>query len=106
MGEDGHIASLFPNEALEQIEAKRVYRVVVGPKPPPLRVTMNYSILAAAREVWVLASGPGKAAALNRSLSDVEGTPLGRLLLRRQTTRIFTEIPISQSGAEGASSEG
>src|SRR5262245_34381694 len=56
MGEDGHVASLFPGA-----EPKPgIYYSVTGPKPPPRRITLSYDVLAAAREVWVLASGSGK----------------------------------------------
>lgn len=94
MGEDGHIASLFPNEPEELAGSKRAYRPVNGPKPPPLRVTLNYGPLLAARRVWVLASGPGKRDALNRSLSGAHDTPLGRLLAERtaEPVEIFADI--------------
>lgn len=60
MGEDGHVASLFPGESEEAIASPAVFRHVTAAKPPPLRLTLGYSTLAAAREVWVLASGKGK----------------------------------------------
>jgi 6-phosphogluconolactonase len=94
MGEDGHIASLFPNEREELARSKRAYRPVNGPKPPPLRVTLNYGPLIAAQNVWVLASGPGKRDALDRSLAGTQDTPLGRLLSKREMegVEIFTDI--------------
>jgi 6-phosphogluconolactonase len=93
MGEDGHVASLFPTEAVEMVAHKAVYRAVIGPKPPPNRVTLGYGALAAAREVWVLASGSGKEEALRRSLDESGRTPLARLLSMRANTRVFTDIP-------------
>jgi 6-phosphogluconolactonase len=57
MGEDGHIASLFPREPTETTADPLSFRAVVGPKPPPNRITMGYPTLATAREVWVLAKG-------------------------------------------------
>jgi 6-phosphogluconolactonase len=51
MGEDGHIASLFPGEPEEAMNRPAVYRAVVGPKPPPRRITLGYGVIAAAREV-------------------------------------------------------
>lgn len=95
MGEDGHIASLFPNEPQSLVESKRPYRQVRSPKPPPLRITLNYGPILAARNVWVLASGPGKTEALDRSLAGSRDTPLGRLLAKRgdrESVRIFTDI--------------
>lgn len=95
MGEDGHIASLFPNEPQALVESKCPYRPVHSPKPPPLRITLNYGPILAARNVWVLASGPGKKEALDRSLAGSPDTPLGRLLSKRSGTervKIFTDI--------------
>lgn len=41
MGEDGHVASLFPNVFMIEAEAApEAYLSVVAPKPPPLRVTL------------------------------------------------------------------
>lgn len=54
MGEDGHVASLFPGEPEAAVSRRATYRAVTAPKLPPRRVTLGYGILAAAREVWVL----------------------------------------------------
>ncbi len=90
MGEDGHVASLFPGD--EDKANPAWFRPVVGPKPPPQRLTMSYGLLAAAKEVWVLASGKAKAEALQDSLSGPDKTPLGRVLAARQQTIIFSDI--------------
>lgn len=92
MGEDGHVASLFPCATDAVLASREPVLDVVGPKPPPQRLTMGFPMLAAAREVWVLASGVGKEDALRRSLSPGNLTPLGRLLSLRAGTRIFTDI--------------
>ena len=91
MGEDGHVASLFPGDT-EAIQSTAVYRAVTGPKPPPRRVTLGYPALAAAREVWVLASGEGKIEALRASRDPAGQTPLARLLQSRGNTEIFTDF--------------
>ena len=91
MGEDAHVASLFPGDT-EAIESKAVYRAVTGPKPPPRRITLGYPALAAAREVWVLASGDGKAEALRASLANGSDTPLARVLQSREHTEILTDF--------------
>jgi 6-phosphogluconolactonase len=94
MGEDGHVASLFPGEPEEAISSKAVFRPVTAAKPPPHRITLGYAAIAAARQVWVLASGAGKEAALRQSLNPAGGTPLARVLGLRVQTRIFTDIKI------------
>lgn len=92
MGEDGHVASLFPNMPREQIASTEVYQAVVGPKPPPQRISLTYASIAGAREVWVLASGPGKTEALRASLAPGSQTPLGRVLASRARTKILSDI--------------
>jgi len=91
MGADGHTASLFPDEPDELIEDNAVYRPVTARKPPPRRITMGYGAIIAAREVWVLISGPGKAAVLRRSLDAPAQTPLGRVINRRRRTLVFVD---------------
>lgn len=91
MGEDGHVASLFPGEPAEVMQSRAVYRSVLAAKPPPRRITLGYGVLAAAREVWVLASGAGKEAAFAESLRPEGATPLARLLRLRQQTRLCVD---------------
>jgi len=90
MGEDGHVASLFPGD--DDMANPAWFRPVIGPKPPPQRLTMGYGLLAAAKEVWVLASGKAKAEALKDSLEGPDKTPLGRVLAARSRTTIFSDI--------------
>ena len=93
MGEDAHVASLFPGDT-EAIESRAVYRAVTGSKPPPRRITLGYPALAASREVWVLASGEGKAEALRTSLAKGGDTPLARVLQSREHTEILTDFKL------------
>lgn len=93
MGEDAHVASIFPGDT-KAIKSQAVYRAVTGPKPPPRRVTLGYPALTAAREIWVLASGKGKAEALRASLSESGDTPLARVLQSRENTEILTDFKL------------
>ena len=55
-GEDGHVASLFPQHpALHETERGAV-GVHGSPKPPPERVTLTFPVLCSSREVWILGS--------------------------------------------------
>ena len=95
MGEDGHVASLFPNAPASVIQCETPYLAVrSSSKPPPLRISLSYAALAAAREVWVLVAGAGKEEVLRQSLRPDARTPLARILQSRRKTRIFTDIPI------------
>lgn len=68
VGEDGHIASLFPgSEALH--EAARRVVSVVGPKPPRERLTITPPVIKQAGSIFVLAAGAAKAAVLSEMLA-------------------------------------
>lgn len=96
MGEDGHIASLFPNAPDSITSAVAPFlHVANSPKPPPNRLTLSYATIAAAKQVWVLASGAGKQNALKESVSSSGSTPLARVLDSRKSTRIFTDVDVA-----------
>lgn len=93
MGEDGHVASLFPDEPEAARLKPAIYRAISNsPKPPPNRVTLGYDAIAAAKSVWVLASGAGKEGVLRESLSPEGKTPLARVLKMCRRTKVFTDI--------------
>ena len=93
MGEDGHTASLFPGESEIRMKDRAVYRPVTAVKPPPRRITIGYSTLAAAGQLWVLASGQGKQSALKQVLTENPPTlPLGRVLSLNPHHLIFSDI--------------
>ena len=94
MGEDGHVASLFPNDT-GAFENCAVYRAITGPKPPPRRITLGYPALAEAQAAWVLISGKGKADILRASLASDNSTPLARVLSSRTHTEIFTDFDLA-----------
>ena len=94
MGEDGHVASLFPHMEVRHADPARLCLHVLGAKPPPDRLTLNFSVLAAARDTWVLVSGPGKESTLRRALGGDPTLPLGKLLLTKPTTKIYTDLPV------------
>jgi 6-phosphogluconolactonase len=98
MGEDGHVASLFPDAPAEVAACNAVYLPVSATKAPPLRISISYPAIAAAREVWVLASGAGKEAALAESLSTEGKTPLAKVLRQRERTVIFSDIEPGPAG--------
>ena len=67
MGAEGHTASIFP-ESPAAYDERAVLAVHGCPKPPSTRVTLGFSALNAAREIWVLAAGAAKAPALAMAL--------------------------------------
>lgn len=96
MGEDGHVASLFPGDLSTEVDNVSVFRAVFNsPKPPPSRITMSHGLIAAAREVWVLVAGAGKQAALAQSIATTGQTPLAKVIQGRGRTKIFTDISLA-----------
>ncbi len=95
LGEDGHIASLMPNASPAVLASREPFlHVSDSPKPPPNRLTMSYPVLAAAKNVWTLITGAGKAEALRDSLKPDGQTPFARVLRSRPQTVIYTDLPI------------
>jgi 6-phosphogluconolactonase len=69
VGPDGHCASLFPGHPGTRVVDTSVIAVRNSPKPPPTRLSLTFPALDAAKEVWFIASGSGKADAVARALS-------------------------------------
>src|SRR4051812_37157782 len=79
IGEDGHTASLFPGSPALHERTRRVLPVI-GPKPPPQRLSITPPVIESAGLCIVIANGAGKAEPVRRALReplDVETTPSG-----------------------------
>ena len=60
MGPEGHTASIFP-ESPAAYDDRIAFAVHGCPKPPPTRITMGFTALNGAREVWMVVAGADKA---------------------------------------------
>lgn len=69
VGPDGHCASLFPGHPGTRVVDTSVIAVHDSPKPPPTRISLTFPALDAAKEIWFVVSGSGKADAVARALS-------------------------------------
>lgn len=69
LGPDAHIASLFPEMAGIRTTGVPVVGVVNSPKPPPLRVSLTLEAINSAQEIWIVAAGADKAAAVGLGLA-------------------------------------
>lgn len=78
LGEDGHVASLFPGRRWSEPGA-RVMCVDDSPKPPPTRLTLTRDFLATARVHVVFAVGAGKRDAIARLLANDPALPASGL---------------------------
>jgi 6-phosphogluconolactonase len=67
VGEDGHVASVFPEHPVAY-ETRPVSAVRGSPKPPPVRLTLTLPAINTAEEVWLVAAGPDKAAAVGMAV--------------------------------------
>lgn len=86
LGEDAHVASLFP--AASTLTAGDVcVPVVDAPKPPPQRISLSLPVINAARCRIVLATGTAKARALTAALG--EPTPTAPASLLRRDGTVF-----------------
>lgn len=68
VGEDGHVASIFPEQPAAY-ETRPVCAVRGAPKPPPTRISLTLPTINTAEQVWLVAAGQGKADAIEMALS-------------------------------------
>ncbi len=97
LGEDGHVASLFPGmPALD--DERPVVAVRDAPKPPPIRLTFTLPAIRTAREVWVVAAGAGKADAARLALDDAAPVqvPAARARGRNRTLWLLDQAAAAQ----------
>lgn len=63
VGPEGHVASIFPDSPAAH-DDRLAFGVHDCPKPPPTRISLGFSAIQSAREVWLIAAGAEKASAL------------------------------------------
>jgi 6-phosphogluconolactonase len=97
MGPEGHVASIFPGSPAVDDE-RSVVAVRDCPKPPPTRISLGYSAINAAEEVWLLVSGEPKAPAVARALAGAtaEELPAAGVHGRRATRWLLDRAAASK----------
>ncbi|MHA3683148.1 6-phosphogluconolactonase [Leucobacter sp. HY1908] len=89
VGEDAHVASLFPGRddlLQEGAQTPAALAVRESPKPPAERVSLSVAALRRADRVWLLACGDGKAEAVAHLRARREPlVPAARVTGRRET---------------------
>jgi 6-phosphogluconolactonase len=71
IGPDAHVASLFPGaQTLDAPPDELCLGVHDSPKPPPERITLTLAVLRAAQRCVLLATGAGKADAVDAMLAE------------------------------------
>jgi 6-phosphogluconolactonase len=92
VGPDGHVASIFPGHPSLDREDAWVVGVHDAPKPPPERVTLTRAMLSHASELWVIAFGREKAAAIREARADPHASsPLAQVVAAGQRVRWFLD---------------
>jgi 6-phosphogluconolactonase len=80
IGEDGHVASIFPNEhAALAGPFGLIAATDRSPKPPASRLTLTEFALNRSRAVWFMAAGAEKGDAVALSLTGGDSVPAGRV---------------------------
>jgi 6-phosphogluconolactonase len=69
VGEEGHVASIFPDSPAVHEQTRSVVAVRNCPKPPPTRVSLTLPAIRRAREVWLMTTGEAKAEAVASALT-------------------------------------
>jgi 6-phosphogluconolactonase len=95
IGEDGHTASLFPNNPALQAKGVACVAVHDAPKPPPDRVSLSLEVLRTARACVLLASGAGKAGPLGWALASPSVNVPSSLLARERLTIVADAAALS-----------
>lgn len=85
LGEDGHTASLFPGSPA-LAEESRFVLPVIGPKPPPQRLSMTFPLINAARHICFLVAEPAKRTVVEAVLAGDPQLPASRACGRERTT--------------------
>ena len=80
MGEDGHIASLFPGDSRALNSSLSALAVDNSPKPPAQRVSIGVARLAASSAIYIFAVGESKSEPLRET---IEGTNAGPISMVR-----------------------
>ena len=68
IGPEGHTASIFP-ESPAAHDDRPVFAVRDCPKPPPTRVSLGFTAINTADEVWLVVAGEEKAPAVARAVA-------------------------------------
>jgi 6-phosphogluconolactonase len=95
VGEDGHVASLFPGRPEARGDSKPqapVIPIYESPKPPARRLTLTLPVLANAGVLIVGAFGASKAAVMRDALNSSDAvTPIAELLRRARSAVVLLD---------------
>ena len=96
MGEDGHVASLFPDHPSGEPTTQTVIGVRDAPLPPSERISLTGNALSRSGQVWFLVSGVEKAAALRGALAGDQELPAARIHGEEATVWLVDQAAASE----------
>jgi 6-phosphogluconolactonase len=88
MGEDGHVASIFPNNLAEVPARPTVVRTRPEPLPPDApyeRLTLTFAALTACRDLIFVISGEEKKKVMEKAIGGEPGLPASHLIAQRRS---------------------
>jgi len=92
IGEDGHVASLFPGHRALIQDDLRAVAVEDAPKPPSRRLSLTMRYLLQTKKIWLIAPGPRKWPVLQAAIDKISNsTPLDLLLHQAKDVTVFTD---------------
>ena len=92
VGEDGHVASLFPGHPALMNDDLRAVAITDAPKPPPRRLSLTMGYLLQTKKIWVIAIGPRKLPVLHAAINKTSNaTPLDLLMRQAKDVTVFTD---------------
>jgi 6-phosphogluconolactonase len=86
LGEDGHIASLFPGSAALDEKERQILPIADSPKPPPQRLTMTLPLINSARHILFLVPDPAKRTLVEKIIDSDPAFPASRVRALEQVT--------------------
>ena len=105
VGEDGHVASLFPGARALEERAAWVAAVIDAPKPPPRRLTLTVPVLQHARVICIAAFGASKRQVM-RSALEVPACELPVARVLRLATRAWVLLDPASAGTAAVGENG
>ena len=95
VGEDGHVASLFPGHPALRQDELRVVVVEDAPKPPARRLSLTMRYVLQTKKIWLIAIGQRKLPVLQAAINKTSNsTPLDLLMRQGKDVTVFTDQTI------------
>jgi 6-phosphogluconolactonase len=97
IGDDGHIASLFPGHKALLQEDLRAVAIEDAPKAPPRRLSLTLRYILQTKKIWIVAIGPRKLRVLQAAVDKTSSsTPLDLLMRQARDVTVFTDQTLSR----------